>query len=219
MHAVVVRVSIGDSEIAEKGLREKIVPQSRAPPVSSLATGLDPMTEATGCRCSCSSLRTLLARLPSGSAGARESLKRSRFRALRFAKSSRAHRAAAFRRKLARQSARVLMPWPRVLVRPTIRGLRRSERNRCGGFVVAHVGREPTHWAALSARCRLGDLMAARRALAVRGCRRLAGCEATRSADPRDLADAGPDEQRVCVDDLIVSGRAGSEVLATPTSW
>ena len=34
-----------------------------AAPASFLATGLDPTTDLTGCRCSCSSLRTLL---PSG---------------------------------------------------------------------------------------------------------------------------------------------------------
>jgi hypothetical protein len=71
MHAVVVRVSIGDAEIAEKGLREKVVPAVSSAPGFVTATGLDPMTEATGCGCSCSSLRTLLARLPNGSAGAR----------------------------------------------------------------------------------------------------------------------------------------------------
>jgi hypothetical protein len=64
MHAVVVRVTIGDVEIARKGLREQIVPRASQAPGFVAGYWTSSETDTTDCRCSCSNQTRMLGEPP-----------------------------------------------------------------------------------------------------------------------------------------------------------
>jgi hypothetical protein len=114
MHAVIVKVTIGDFEAAQKGLREQVVPRASQAPGFVAGYGLGLTMAATGCRWSYSSRRRLLERLRRVSARPLSFLRRSRSRASMFVRSSSTRRSTLIsQQKGERRRFQRLSPWAR----------------------------------------------------------------------------------------------------------